>query len=40
MRLDAYLVENELVRSRARAKALISAGKVQVAGEIKDKVKA
>ena len=37
MRLDAYLVENELVRSRARAKALISAGKVQVAGEIKDK---
>lgn len=37
MRLDAYLVENELVRSRARAKALISAGKVQVAGEVKDK---
>lgn len=37
MRLDAYLVENNLVRSRARAKALISAGKVQVSGEVKDK---
>ncbi|MEC8467278.1 MAG: TlyA family RNA methyltransferase [Pseudomonadota bacterium] len=37
MRLDAYLVENDLVRSRARAKALIQGGKVQVDGEVATK---
>tara|TARA_R110000868_G_scaffold262401_1_gene520886 strand:- start:49012 stop:49737 length:726 start_codon:yes stop_codon:yes gene_type:complete len=37
MRLDAYLVENDLVRSRARAKALIQGGKVQVNGVVTTK---
>ncbi|MFT7144077.1 MAG: 23S rRNA (cytidine1920-2'-O)/16S rRNA (cytidine1409-2'-O)-methyltransferase [Alphaproteobacteria bacterium] len=34
MRIDAYLVERDLVRSRVRAKALIVAGKVQVNGKV------
>lgn len=34
MRIDAYLVERDLVRSRARAKALIVAGKIQVNGKL------
>lgn len=37
MRLDAYLVERDLVRSRARAKALIQSGHVQVNGKVASK---
>jgi 23S rRNA (cytidine1920-2'-O)/16S rRNA (cytidine1409-2'-O)-methyltransferase len=34
MRLDALLVEEGLVESRARAQALVLAGAVRVGGEV------